>query len=204
MEQQPQDFNAEGINLLSEALPGHAGLQSPRIYVASLSDYNAGRLHGIWVSAAETAEELSESVQEMLRSSPFPGAEEFAIHDYEGFGPLRLDEYETLETVAYLAGGIAQYGPAFAHWAAHVGHHDQTALDRFEDAYRGHYPSVHDYAETLLEDIGILDELAEAVPEPMAGYVEFDFEGFARDMELSGEITTSEGDGGVYVFDGLA
>jgi antirestriction protein len=138
----------------------------------------------------------------MLNSSPIPGAEEFAIHDFEGFGPLRLDEYETLGTVSRLASGMAEHGLAFAHWAAHVGSDDQDALERFEDSYRGHFESARDYAEQLLDDIGILDELERAVPESFAAYVAVDIDGFARDMELSGDITTSEGDGGVYVFDG--
>ena len=41
--------------------------------------------------------------------SPSPGAEEWAIHDYEGFGPLRLDEFESLENVAKVAAGIARW-----------------------------------------------------------------------------------------------
>ena len=39
---------------------------TPRIYVASLSDYNAGRLHGVWINAANGAEEINEKVVEML------------------------------------------------------------------------------------------------------------------------------------------
>ena len=33
-------------------------------------------------------------------------------------------------------------------------------------------------------------------------YVQVDVEGFARDLELSGDVLTSEGDSGVYVFEG--
>ena len=39
----------------------------------------------------------------MLARSPMPGAEEWAIHDYEGFGPLRLGEYEDLGTISQIA-----------------------------------------------------------------------------------------------------
>ena len=46
----------------------------PRIYVASLSDYNAGRLHGTWLDADVEAADLAEGVQAMLASSPEPGA----------------------------------------------------------------------------------------------------------------------------------
>ena len=40
-------------------------------------------------------------------------AEEWAIHDYDGFGELRLDENEALSTIARVAGGIREHGDAF-------------------------------------------------------------------------------------------
>ena len=174
----------------------------PRIYVASLTDYNAGRLHGAWLNAAQEPEELAEAIQAMLGASPEPWAEEFAIHDYENWAPLRLDEFESLEVVATIAKGIAEHGPAFAHWAALVGTREPEALARFENAYLGHFDSLTEYGEQLLDDFGLRTELEEAVPELLAGYVHIDVAGFVRDLEGSGQITTSEGDGGVYVFEG--
>lgn len=41
-----------------------------RIYVASLADYNAGRLHGEWIDAHQTADELHSAVTAMLAASP--------------------------------------------------------------------------------------------------------------------------------------
>ena len=35
----------------------------PRIYVASLSDYNAGRLHGTWINASYGADEIREEIR---------------------------------------------------------------------------------------------------------------------------------------------
>ena len=117
----------------------------PRIYVASLADYNDGRLHGAWIDAAQDDDELGAAVKDMLARSPSPGAEEWAIHDYEDFGPLRLDEFESLATVAKVARGIAEHGPAFAAWAAHVGT-DSEALDEFEDAYMGEWDNAVAFA----------------------------------------------------------
>jgi hypothetical protein len=51
----------------------------PRIYVASLSDYNAGRLHGVWLDATEDYDTLSTGVAQMLAASPEPGAEDRAV-----------------------------------------------------------------------------------------------------------------------------
>jgi len=175
---------------------------TPRIYVASLSDYNAGVLHGEWLDASADVEAMEEGVQSMLASSPSPGAEEWAIHDYEGFGPLCLSEYESLSTVATVAEGIAEHGAAFAHWAALVGTIDPDALERFEDAYLGQSESIEGYAEELLDDMGVFRQLEGVLSEHLQPYVTFDVAGFARDLELSGDVVTSEAPEGVYVFSG--
>ena len=172
----------------------------PRIYAASLSDYNAGRLHGTWIDADQDADDLASDIQTMLDESPTPFAEEWAIHDYEGFGPLRLREYEDLVTISRLGLGITEHGMAFAHWAS-VASTDRDELERFEDVYLGHADTVEAYAEQLLDELGYPQILEEALPDHMQPYVTLDVEGFARDLELSGDITTSDGDGGVYVFD---
>ena len=176
--------------------------ESPtRIYVASLSDYNDGRLHGRWLDADQGAETLSAAVNRMLTSSPMPGAEEFAIHDYEGFGPIRLDEYEPLETVSRLARGIAEHGEAFAHWVALNDMRDELAFQQFEDAYLGCFESLEAYAQELLDDLGYEDSFEAVVPGFLQPYVKIDVEGFARDLELSGDVATARGRDGVYVYD---
>jgi antirestriction protein len=172
----------------------------PRIYVASLVDYNEGRLHGEWIDAAQDEEELERCVKEMLARSPSPGAEEWAIHDYEGFGLLRLDEFESLASVAKVASGIAEHGPAFAAWAAHVGA-DSEAIDEFEDAYMGEWESAVAFAGEMLDDMGHIEEIMRGVPAHLAAYVQIDYEGFVRDLVRNGELATLEKpDGGIYVF----
>jgi len=185
----------------AEIRPEHEPRDMPRIYVASLSEYNAGRLHGTWIDADQDDEALGADIQAMLEASHEPIAEEWAIHDYEGFGPLRLGEYEDLATIAKVGRGIAEYGPAYAHWASITGLGDPDELDRFENVYYGHAESVVAYAEELLDDLGYFDLIERALPEYIQPYVTLDVEGFARDLEFSGDITTSKGDGGVYVFD---
>ena len=179
----------------------HPPRPAPRIYVASLSDYNAGRLFGRWIDAAAQPEELAEQIEAMLTEAPSPRAEEWAIHDYEGFRPLPLSEYEDLATISRVAIGITEHGEAFAHWAAIAGTSDVNELNRFEDTYLGLYDSVEAYAEMVLDDLGYLDAVDQAVPEGMQPYVSVDIAGFARDLVLSGDITTSEGSEGMYVFD---
>lgn len=175
----------------------------PRIYVASLSDYNDGRLHGTWLDADADPDELADGIHAMLARSAMPGAEEWAIHDHEGFGPLHLGEYEDIASISQLGRGIAEHGAAFAHWAAICGTGDRDELARFDDVYLGHWNSVEAYAEELLNDLGIEELLEREVPEHLQPYVTVDVDGFARDLEYSGDVTASDGDHGVYLFDNL-
>lgn len=175
---------------------------SPRIYVASLSDYNAGRLHGTWLDAAQEPEALLAGIGEMLAASPEPGAEEWAIHDYEAFAGVRLDEYESIEQVSEIALGIAEHGAAFGAWAEHLGRSCWDDLGRFEDCYRGRWDSVTDYAEDFLEALGLPQIIEQAVPEELQPYVSVDAGAFARDMAANGELAVVEDDpsGGVFIF----
>ena len=181
----------------------------PRIYVASLSDYNAGILHGVWLEADDEVEALEQEILAMLKASPTTKrygdvAEEYAIHDYENFSRhVRLGEYESLDQVSRLARGIGRHGEAFAAWWANQepeATEDDELDEQFEEHYLGEFGSLEEYGESVLEDMGIdLDELP-GVPEGLRPYVTIDIEGWTRDMEMGGDITTVEGGRGVYVF----
>lgn len=104
---------------------------TPRIYLASLADYNAGRLHGRWIEANQPAECIREQIAAMLRESNEPIAEEWAIHDYENFAGLRLSEFEDIERVSEVARLIDEHGPVFAGLLNHLG-----GLSNIEEARR--------------------------------------------------------------------
>ena len=167
-----------------------------RIYVASLSDYNDGRLHGRWIDADQEPEAIAASIDDMLHDSPLAGAEEWAIHDYEGFGVFQLSEYEDLSTVSRIANGIGEHGPAFAHWANVVGTEDDEALDDFGDHYLGAWESLEDYARDLLEDLGVDSE--QIGPAWLRPYVRIDYEQLAAD--LSTDLEIAEDASGVHLF----
>jgi antirestriction protein len=177
----------------------------PQIYVASLTDYNAGLLHGAWIDAAVEHEELWGRVNAMLASSPTAedegrSAEEWAIHDYQGFGSFHLNEHESLRTVASVARGIALHGQAFSAWAAE-GLATPDELARFEECYLGEWESVESYAESIIDDFGIMAEVDRVVPEGLRPYVVFDVSGFAHDLVLGGDVSAVERPGGgVWIF----
>jgi antirestriction protein len=169
---------------------------SPRIYVASLADYNAGELLGTWMDAAQEPEALHSEIQSMLARSEEEVAEEWAIHDYEGFGPYRVHEYETMEVVSAVAKGIAEHGPAYAAYVSWA-ETSEEALRAFGDCYLGQWPSLDAYARELAEDFGWEAKLR-GLPEDMQQYVEIDYDGVARLAETAMNIV--EYDGVIYVF----
>jgi antirestriction protein len=184
-------------NEQKEALAG----DGPRICVASLSDYNAGILHGAWIAADQTPEEFYEEVHAMLDRSPTRGAEEFAIHDYEGFGHYAVGEYDSLEWISTVACGISEQGLAFAAWVEACDR-DPDRVARFEEAFRGNWESVEAYADELLSDLGYAPSIDAAAPEWLQPYINFNMEAFARDLELNGHIVAVRHADGVWIFDG--
>lgn len=81
-----------------------------RIYVADLAAYNNGKLHGVWIDATLDMNDIQEAVSKMFKSSPEGFAEEYAIHDFEGYGSYRLGEYEGLESAREIACFIEEHG----------------------------------------------------------------------------------------------
>lgn len=169
---------------------------TPRIYVACLAAYNNGILHGEWIDADQSADEIHEAVQRMLAASPEPGAEEWAIHDYEGFAPLRLSEWESFERVAAIAAGIAEHGAAFAAWLSYDETRDQIDTGAFEDAYRGEWDSLRAYAEDYAESTGLYD----VAEKSGSAYVVVDLDMLARDLDIE-LYSVATDHGTVYVFD---
>jgi antirestriction protein len=181
--------------------------EPPRIWVVSLSDYTHGHLHGAWLDAARPAEELTADVEQLLALAPSPDAEEWAIFDYDGFGPVTTDlgEYEPLERISAIARGIAEHGAAFSAYLSTldgVWQVDDETSQRFQEAYLGDWPSLTAYAEHQLEELGVIEQLDQLVTEHLAQlrpYVRVDIEAYARDLEITLDVVRHAC--GVWVFD---
>ncbi len=174
--------------------------EHPRIYVASLSDYNNGHLHGAWIDTDQPPDDIHAGIQQMLAGSRYPTAEEWAIHDFDGFYSLRLGEYENIEHLAMIGQGIAEHGPAFAAWAEVLGSARwEEELDDFEEVFRGEWDSMEAYAEDLLADFGV-EEALDQLGDWLRPYITVDVEAFARDVSTDLNLMPSPG-GGVYLFD---
>lgn len=198
-----QNQAAEGVPQTSPEIEATPEQQreslAPRVYVASLSDYNAGRLHGQWIDAAQEPEEIHADIASMLSESREPGAEEWAIHDFEDFASIYLGEWESVTTISRLGLGLVERGRPYSYWANYVGHEDAEALARFEEAYLGVWESEKAYAQSLIEDGMWEDELDNVIPSGLRPYVSFDYDMLARDL-ASDLHFVRDGDG-VHVFD---
>lgn len=173
----------------------------PKIYVASLSDYNNGTLHGAWIELdGKDASEVSEEITAMLETSPSAKAygtkaEEYAIHDHEGFGSVAVGEYDPIDKLVEKAEFIVEHGEdvaaGFLVHAADFG----WELDSFEDRSRGLWTSFAEFAEELFDDV-YFDVVKAA---ESSNYLTVDYEGFARDLEA--DMATVETREGVWVFE---
>lgn len=170
---------------------------TPRIYIVCLAAYNNGKLHGQWIDANQDPAEIRLEITAMLKASPEPGAEEWAMHDYEGFGEISLTEWPNIERVSALASLIEESGASFTLWYQHqdAEHFSTEELEeKFQEQAQGAHDSEAAFADYLLEETGQLSEL----PEWSRNY--FDFGRYARDLRLGGDYTFVPHHGQVYVY----
>lgn len=161
-----------------------------RIYVACLAAYNNGILHGCWIDAEQEPDEIRSGITVMLKASPIAGAEEYAIHDYEGFEGAPVSEYSGVESVAELAAFIAEHGELGGKLVEYFGSLDD-AREAIEDHYAGEYKSLADFAQELTEQ-------STEIPESLQYYI--DWERMARDLEINDVLTIETGFECVHIF----
>ncbi|WP_078323613.1 antirestriction protein ArdA [Mycobacteroides salmoniphilum] len=173
-----------------------------QIYVADLAAYNAGHLHGRWIDLEAYSfdpDEVHGRIKQILaRGTELYGAEtasvheEFAIHDYEGFGPIKIGEYDSIEKVCALAetldaleaNGEQVPFEIFLDKVESLNSFDSLddAVEAFREAYRGEQ-SLEDYASEYVHDC-IFPEVDHRIRETVETY--FDYKAFARDMGYDG------------------
>jgi antirestriction protein len=169
-----------------------------QIYVACLSSYNSGYLHGTWIDATQDEESILAEIHTMLAASPVVElygevAEEWAIHSYEGFHGIEIGEYESISRVAQLAQELEEHGEPYA---AYLGYFSDGTVEDFEDKYRGCFKDREDFAYDLYEQMGTIKELAKVGLQEL--YI--DFAAIARDLFISDYTAVEQGYNECYVF----
>ena len=154
-----------------------------QIYVACLAAYNGGSLHGKWIDATLGEDHIYKEVMAMLKSSPEPDAEEWAIHDYEGFEGAPISEWDSFSDIAAFAEFIKEYGELGGKLLSHFGG-DLEDAKKAMDEYQGEHISIAMFAQQLTEDCGT------EIPDHLSFYI--DYSAMGRDMEMTGDIFTIE------------
>ncbi|WP_179377827.1 antirestriction protein ArdA [Rhodococcus sp. ACS1] len=173
-----------------------------RVYFADLAAYNAGTLHGVWVDLSIHTDEESiyGEIRKMLEQSPEHGAEEWAIHDYEGFGPVRLSEYMGIKELAELAELIVEHGDTVLAWIS-----DQSVdyIDDFDaDRLYGTYESERDWAWAFTEEFeeSVKEMARKEHGEEMALLIKIDYDEAVMIAKCNWGWSFVDYDGKVYVF----
>jgi antirestriction protein len=168
----------------------------PRIYVASLTDYNHGERHGAWIDADQDADAIQEDVNAMLAASPtakrYGGtAEEWAIHDYDEFGGIELGEWESFERVAALASLLKDKPAALVAYFVEDGQDLDDIPDLISDRFMGEYDESTELRAVAAHHRELLDGRSD-IPEDIAAHLDAVAESMAHDDINGGGVYTVE------------
>ncbi len=136
-----------------------------RIYVADLAAYNNGILYGVWINACDDLEDIKEYINKMLSHSPEEDAEEYAIHDHEGFEGYSVSEWSSIDELHEIACFIEEHEGLGGALLCQFNDNLDEAHQAMEDCYYGCYSSLADYAEELTEG-------CHEIPEHLAWYID--------------------------------
>lgn len=198
---------------------------TPKVWIACLASYNAGRLVGEWADATDI-DEMYEArdrvakaaVKEAKEAKEYPvyfgEPEEFAIHDYDNFGSLAstLGEYPSWEKVAKIGAMIEEHGAPMLAWLETLDEVDDVEEGDFEQHFRGEWDSEEAYAMEEVLELGLGGVAAQVWPTAFASEDEsinvfdelssyLDWESIARALFDHGNYTYVRANGTGYVFE---
>jgi antirestriction protein len=131
----------------------------------------------------DTCNECGEALGE-----PFASAEEYAIHDYDGFEPIRLEEYTPLADVVEIVAGLDSLddhdavGFRYLLWAD-SSTKPAEALEKASEVMWRSGPA-HEAVAELMEETHDMDE----IPEAFRNHI--DWESMANDWRACGDLVS--------------
>ena len=162
-----------------------------RIYVGTYAKYNNGSIKGAWLSVEDYTDrdDFIEACAKLHSDEDDP---EFMFQDYEGFPEAFYSESEIDEELwawLDLDDDDRELLAAYQHGVDQDG-----TIEQAQDAFAGKADTEADWAAEWLEETGGL----EGVPEHLQNYI--DYEAYARDASMSGEISFVRYEGELWVF----
>jgi len=161
-----------------------------RIYIACISAYNNGFLHGRWIDAYQGIDHIQENIKEILESSPVAEeCDEWGIHDSDGFGNYIVSESHDLSDlcdVAELINDCQDFPPKLVTSLIQDYGIDE-AKSKMDDDFIGEFDSVTDLAYQHIDDSGLLHNVDKTIT------MYFDYKAFGNDLVLNGEVLEFDG-----------
>ena len=145
-----------------------------KIYVASLEQYNSGRMVGDWITPTDylSFEKFNNAIQVATEY-----ADEVAVHDYDGID--MSNEYPDFEDLYYFCQALEDSwldNEVIIAYAEDTGKElDNELIADAENNYVGTFNDFQEYADDYA------DELMHSADDFLKSY--FDYESFARDLE---------------------
>lgn len=164
---------------------------APRLYVGTYAKYNSGSIAGAWLDLSDYSDrnDFLQACAKLHKDEPDP---ELMFQDFENF-PRSF--YQESSVPAELWAWIELSDDDKELLTVYRDHVESDAdIDQARDAFQGKADSESAWAEQYLDDAGMLSEL----PKWAASY--FDFEAYARDAQLGGDVTFVRHGGDVWVF----
>ena len=155
-----------------------------RVYVGTYAKYNNGSIYGAWLALTDYADrdEFIEVCLELHKDETDP---ELMFQDWEGIPDNLISECTIHESVWELMDAFNEHGREAV--VAYIEEFGEWGDSAFRDRYHGEYESWEAMATELLEDTGELDD----IPERLRYY--FDYDKYARDIRLGGDMSESGG-----------
>lgn len=146
------------------------------VYCADLAAYNEGRLIGRWFDLSEFTEasDLREAFSAFLTLHGVPGAEEWALHDYDAPASLasHFGEYPDLGELLAAQRALEEHGADWVQAAVDCG----IPFDQIEDQRYGEYENAEDLGYQMADSMYSLDADLGA----LSAYI--DYERYGRDL----------------------
>lgn len=162
----------------------------PAIYVGTYAKYNEGNLHGAWLKLEDYPDHdaFYEAARELHSDESDP---ELMFQDWQCIPSHYIGESH-LDAKAWDWLELDEDDREIVHlYQAEVGYGDDEPSTALE-AYAGTYNSEEDWAAEQVDD------LLTSAPDILKNY--FDYEAYARDCRLNGDITFVHHQGDVIAF----
>ena len=164
---------------------------TPRIYVGTYAKYNDGSIEGAWLDLEDYSD--STEFEEACQALHGEGEHEFMFQDHEGIPDRFISESHLDPEVWDAWVNLDEDDKELLE--VYLDNVDQDGdLDKARESFSGKFDSEEDWAANYWEETGLLD----SIPESLRNYI--DYEQYARDCRLGGDITFVRKDGEVWAF----